>query len=67
MTEAIETIKKKRTLDRLLEIYRYLMNRQFQRGENNEETNAKYRTLLAKYYENQFKPKSYERRNRIFD
>ena len=65
MTEAIETIKKKRTLDRLLEIYRYLMNRQFQRGQNCERTNDKYRTLLAEYYENQFKIKDYGKTNKM--
>ena len=47
MTEAIETIKKK-------------MERQLQRGQNCERTNAKYRTLLAEYYENKFKNKDYE-------
>jgi hypothetical protein len=46
-----------KTTEQKIQIIKRWMKRQHKRGENNETTNAKYRTLLAEYYENQFKPK----------
>ena len=52
-----------KTTHQKLQIVKRWMKRQYKRGENNETTNKRYRTLLAEYYENQFKPKDYGKTN----
>jgi hypothetical protein len=51
-----------KTKQERLEIIKRWMQRQLERGQNCERTNARYRELFkdAKYYENQFKVKGYE-------
>jgi hypothetical protein len=52
-----------KTTQQKIQIVKRWMKRQYKRGQNCERTNAKYRTLLAEYYENQFKPKDYGKTN----